>query len=239
MLWIIAALVAFFVKGLCGFANTLVFTSILGFGVANVNISPVELLLGYPTNLILTWKNRKQLKANIVMPLSFLVLAGSIPAAFLLKNLDIHFLKVFFGIVVILIGIEMFFREYQKLKIKESKVVLGVIGFLSGLLCGFFGIGALLAAYVGRVTNTSDEFKANISAVFIVENTIRIFLYSIIGVITFETLKQTFYLIPFMIIGLFAGIKSASILDEKIVKKLVIFLLIISGIVLVVKNIVL
>ena len=60
-LWIIATLCAFFIKGLCGFANTLVFTSILGFGVANVNISPVELLLGYPTNLILTWNNRKKL----------------------------------------------------------------------------------------------------------------------------------------------------------------------------------
>ena len=31
--------------------------------------------------------------------------------------------------------------------------------------CGLFGVGALLAAYVGRVTGISDEFKANISAV--------------------------------------------------------------------------
>lgn len=57
-LWILATVVAFFIKGLCGFANTLVFTSILGFGANNVNISPVELVLGYPTNIILTWKNR-------------------------------------------------------------------------------------------------------------------------------------------------------------------------------------
>lgn len=34
-LWILATLSAFFVKGLCGFANTLVFTSILGFGSSN------------------------------------------------------------------------------------------------------------------------------------------------------------------------------------------------------------
>ena len=31
-LWIIAAVAAYFIKGLCGFANTLVFTSILSFG---------------------------------------------------------------------------------------------------------------------------------------------------------------------------------------------------------------
>ena len=54
--WIIATLAAFYIKGLCGFANTLVFTSILSFGVANINISPVELILGYPTNMTISWK---------------------------------------------------------------------------------------------------------------------------------------------------------------------------------------
>ena len=57
-LWIIAAVSAFFVKGLCGFANTLVFTTALSFGTANREISPVELLLGYPTNVILAWRER-------------------------------------------------------------------------------------------------------------------------------------------------------------------------------------
>ena len=54
-MWALATFVAFFIKGLCGFANTLVFTTILGFGEANVNISPVELLLGFPSNLILVF----------------------------------------------------------------------------------------------------------------------------------------------------------------------------------------
>ncbi|SKB47319.1 hypothetical protein SAMN06296386_101133 [Lachnospiraceae bacterium] len=236
-LWIIATLVAFFVKGLCGFANTLVFTSVLGFGIANVNISPVELVLGYPTNLIMTWKNRKQLKVGVYLPLALLVLAGSIPGAFLLKNINVQYLKIFFGIVVILIGIEMFLREYQKTQLRESKPLLGVIGILSGLLCGLFGIGALLAAYVGRVTDTSDEFKANINAVFIVENTVRLIIYTALGVITFESVKQAVLLTPFMLAGLFAGMKSSAILDEKYVKKLVIILLIISGAVLAAKNI--
>ena len=53
-LWMIAAAAAYFIKGLCGFANTLVFTTILSFGVANVNISPIDLLLGFPANLLLT-----------------------------------------------------------------------------------------------------------------------------------------------------------------------------------------
>ena len=237
LLWIIATLVAFFIKGLCGFANTLVFTSVLGFGEANVNISPVELLLGFPTNLILTWKNRKQLKASVWIPLALLVLGGSIPGAILLKNIDTQILKIIFGGAVVIIGIEMLLREYQSSKVKESKIVLGLIGIISGLLCGLFGIGALMAAYVGRVTDTTSEFKANISAVFIAENTVRIILYSMIGVITADTLKRSVILIPIMFIGLFLGMKSAQILDEKVIKKIVIVLLIISGIVLIINNI--
>lgn len=238
ILWISAALIAFFIKGLCGFANTLVFTSILGFGEVNVNISPTELILGYPTNLILTLKNKRQLKASIFIPLSLLVLAGSIPGAILLKNADTQILKVVFGGVVVLIGIEMLFREFQSMKsFKESKVLLGIIGLLSGLLCGLFGIGALLAAYVGRVTNDTDEFKANISAVFIFENTIRIVLYSVLGVITKDTIIHSVILMPIMLIGLFIGMKSAQILDEKLVKIIVIALLIISGVVLLFNNI--
>ena len=235
--WVVATFVAFFIKGLCGFANTLVFTSILGFTESNVNISPIELVLGYPTNIILTWKNRKQLKPSVYVPLSLLVLGGSIPGAILLKNIDTHILKVIFGAVVVLIALEMFLREYQGGKFKESKLLLGIIGLASGMLCGLFGIGALLAAYVGRVTNTTDEFKANISAVFIVENTVRIVLYSIVGVITLQSLKSAIILMPVMIVGLVAGMKSAKILNERIIKKLVIILLIISGVVLIIKNI--
>ena len=236
ILWIIATLCAFFIKGLCGFANTLVFTSILGFGVANVNISPVELLLGYPTNLILTWKNRNKLERKVYIPLALLVLGGSIPGAILLKSVDVRHLKVFFGIVVILIAVEMFFREYQRTNAKDSNLLLGIIGVLSGILCGLFGTGALLAAYVVRVTNSTDEFKANISAVFIVENTVRIFTYYLLGVFTLNSLKQTAILTPFMIIGLFAGMESSKVLDERIVKKIVIVLLVISGVFLVVMN---
>ena len=76
ILWIIAAICAFFVKGLCGFANTLVFTSILSFGVNNSLISPVELLLGYPGNLFLAWKERKKINWKICGPLSALVMLG-------------------------------------------------------------------------------------------------------------------------------------------------------------------
>ena len=93
--------------------------------------------------------------------------------------------------------------------------------------------GALLAAYVSRVTDSSGSFKANISAVFIADNLFRIILYSVIGIITLPVLKQVLILLPFMLIGLFAGMLLAKHLNERLIKKLVILLLIVSGIALI------
>lgn len=234
--WIIATIAAFFIKGLCGFANTLVFNSILAFGNNNINVSPVELLLGYPTNIIMTIRERISIKKAVFIPTALLVIAGSIPGVFLLKNLDAVIVKIIFGVVVVLIGLEMLIREYSNKKAKGSKALLTAIGLLSGLLCGLYGIGALLGAYISRVSDDTKEFKANICAVFIVENTFRIVLYALTGIITLEVIKKVIILVPFMALGLFSGIKLSSILDDKVIKKIVIVMLIISGIALIINN---
>lgn len=234
--WIIATLLAFYVKGLCGFANTLVFTSILTFGTANINISPVELILGYPTNLIISIKERKAITPRIVIPLAVMVIIGSLGGALFLKNADTTLIKIIFGVLVILVGIEMLLRELSQKKAKNSKVLLTIIGILSGFLCGLYGVGALLGAYIGRTTEDLKSFKANICTVFIIENTFRIILYLFYGIITMESLKRALILSPFMLIGLGAGMLSAGKISEKIVKRIVIILLIVSGIALILAN---
>ena len=236
--WIIATICAFFVKGLCGFANTLVFTTILSFGNNNINISPVELILGYPSNAILAWKEWRSIKWNICIPLAILVIVGSIPGVLFLKNSNTTTIKIIFGFVIICIGIELILREIHAKKIKQSKVVLGIIGFLSGLLYGIYGIGALLGAYINRVTDDSHSFKANICVVFLAENTFRVIMYSVLGIITFQIIKQAIVLIPLMLLGLALGMLSSKILDEKWVKKIVIIMLIISGLALVINSVV-
>ncbi|MBP3814694.1 MAG: sulfite exporter TauE/SafE family protein [Butyrivibrio sp.] len=236
MFWIIATLLAFYVKGLCGFANTLVFTSILTFGTANINISPVELILGYPTNLIISIKERKKITPRIVIPLAIMVIIGSLGGALFLKNADTTLIKIIFGVLVILVGIEMLLRELSQMKAKNSKLLLTIIGILSGLLCGLYGVGALLGAYIGRTTDDLKSFKANICTVFIIENTFRVILYLFYGIITMESLKRALLLSPFMLIGLVAGMLSAGRISERVVKKIVIVLLIVSGIALILAN---
>ena len=236
IVWMIAATVSYFIKGLCGFANTLVFTTILSFGTANANISPIDLLLGYPANLILTWQNRKWLDPKVYLPLAALVLAGSIPGALLLKSVDARAIKLVFGVVVVLLGAEMLSQAYRKQQARAPKILLALIGVAGGALCGLFGVGALLAAYVSRVTDSGEAFKANISAVFLVDNTVRILLYSVLHLLTLDTVKMALTLAPLVLLGLFLGMKGSRKLDERRIGRLTAVLLVLSGLSLILKN---
>lgn len=232
--WMMFATVcAYFVKGLCGFANTLVFSTILSFSTNNVNISPVELVLGLPSNIMISYKERKSVQWKVCLPLAGLVLLGDIPGILLLKNTNTQVIKGIFGFVIIAIGVEMLLREYMG-KTKKTQLLLITIGILSGILCGLYGIGALLAAYMGRVTDNSSSFKGNLCIVFLIDNLFRLVMYGVTGIITLATLKQSVILFPFMALGLFLGMKGSSFLDERKIKKLVIIMLILSGVSLIV-----
>jgi uncharacterized membrane protein YfcA len=234
----IAVFCAYIVKGLCGFANTLVFGTIMSFQTNNINISPVELIVGYPANIIIALREKRSISAKVCVPLSILVILGSIPGAIFLKNGNTQVIKVIFGIVVMLVGIEMFLRERQSKKRETSPIILTMIGIISGILCGLFGVGALLAAYVSRTTQNSSEFRGNISVVFIVENTFRIILYLVTGILKMSLVKTAVILMPFMLLGLVVGILLSKKIQEKVAKKAVVIMLIISGCSLILQNIV-
>ncbi len=227
---------AYIVKGMCGFANTLVFGTLAGFFTDNVNISPVDLLLGYPSNLLIAWTERKGIDLKICGPLCALVILGSIPGAFFLKVGDARLLKVLFGFVVVFIGVEMYFRERKSGVSKGSPILMVTIGLLSGVLCGLFGVGALLVAYVSRTTKNTSQFRANNCVVFTVENTFRLLLYSFSGILTLETVKIAVCLLPFMFLGLGIGIFFQKRLSERTAKTCVIILLIFSGLSLIINN---
>lgn len=238
MTWImvIAVFSAYAVKGTCGFANTLVFSTILSFTQNNIKISPVDLIVGYPANLIMAWKNRKEISLKLCIPLSLLVIWGAVPGALILKHANTQALKAVFGFVILSIAIEMLVRESQKTTRPANPVILGVLGIISGVLCGLFGIGALLAAYVGRTTVNDGAFKGNLSVVFCVENTFRLILYSFTGIIDAEILRTAVTLWPFMAVGLFSGMLLEKKINAGAIRKTAIIMVLLSGISLIVAN---
>lgn len=231
--WMVAALTAFFVKGLCGFANTLVFNAIMSFGQSNLAITPVELLVSAPSNLLMAWKERRAINWKICLPLCAVLLGGCIPGALLLKNVNADAVKLLCGAVIAGLGLEMLCRNPGTGQKKQSRIGMLLTGLLSGVLCGLFGVGALMGAYLSRVTEDSHAFKANLCVVFLAENVFRLFWYAWLGMLTMETLARALPLYPMMLLGLWLGMRSSRVLDEKTARRVVLVMLIISGAVLI------
>ncbi len=238
MIWLwLVTLLAFFIKGLCGFANALVFTTLMSFRSSIVNISPIILMLNYPTNFIMAWNGRKSIDYKIVVPLCLMVLAGIIPGTFIFTNTDTRILEGIFGIVVIVIALEMLLRK-PKERLPGQKVgwKLGILGVLSGFVCGFCGTGVLVGTYLSKVTADTKAFKANACVVFFLTDNIKLLMFLCLGVISMDMLWQTLMLFPIAFLGLWLGMKSSKTLNETIAKKIVLILLVISGLGLLLSN---
>ena len=77
MIWFIIATLVAFLSRVMRLCKHLDFNGILSYTANNINISPLEVVLGYPSNIILVWKERKSLNWKIWLPLTALVVAGS------------------------------------------------------------------------------------------------------------------------------------------------------------------
>lgn len=232
----IAVILSYIVKGLTGFGNTLVMAPMFSLVVSPKTTTPVDLLFSLPANSFLVWKERGGLKAKIVIPLATCVLIGNIPGVLFLKNGNVAMLKMFLGIVVLLIGLEMLFGHKIPSAKTVNPIMLTFLGVLSGFLAGMFGIGAPMVAYINKVAEDNREFRANICCVFLIENIFRLFAYGFTGIMTKNIIIMALFLLPAVGIGMRLGFNMYYRLDEKIIRYLIIALLIISGSLLTIRN---
>jgi len=234
----ISALFAYFIKGITGFGNTLVMGTLFSFMVSNRLTTPIDLILSIPTNIYIVWRERKNISMKIVIPLSLMLLAGIIPGTLLLKAGNDWILKSLLGVIIVGLAIEMMTRKPDKTcSRKTNPVFLIVIGILSGVMAGLYGIGALLVAYISRTTENKNQFRGNICCVFLADNIFRVILYLYTGILNKEIITMTLFLAPAVIIGMIIGVKADSNMKDDTVKKFTAALLVITGTVLCLKSI--
>lgn len=233
-LWMLAVLVGYFIKGVAGIGNTLVVTSAMSYTRTNAEITPVELLLCVPTNLAVTWVYRRHINWKLAIAPMCMVLAGDVLGVLLLKNVDVTAMKAVFGVVLILLSAEQLWRELRGKPGKAAHPALMLaLGVSAGVLCGMFGVGALLAAYLSRVTTDDQTYKGTMSIIFTVENAFRVIAYSVTGLLTTASLINAAMLLPFMGLGLFLGIRLSSRMNARTMRIIIGVMLLISGVPLV------
>ena len=83
---------------------------------------------------------------------------------------------------------------------------------------------------MGRTARDTRAFRENLCAVFVIENTFRLVLYGFTGIITLENFKTALLLMPFMALGLGAGMLLGHKLDERRIKTVITVMLVLSGV---------
>ena len=224
-----AVLAAYFVKGLSGFANSLVFGSIMNFFTTNLNIVPVDLLLGTPSNLILALHSRREIRWKTALILAAFMTVGTLPGVFLLKNGDDRMLKIVLGILILCLGVEMLTRDRRKAPRERKRWVTWALAALAGMLMGTFGIGAVMVVCVERLTDNPRAMRGTLCTVFLADNVIRTIMYAATGVLTAEVALTALKLLPMMILGLLGGMTLAGRLPDKTVRRIIIVMLMLMG----------
>ena len=120
---------------------------------------------------------------------------------------------------------------------KYHPALLVIIGLLSGLLAGLYGIGALLVAYISRTSKNRNQFRGDICCIFLLENIFRFGLYWATGILTQKILLLSLALAPAVFLGLAVGFMLDKHLNEQQILNLTVLLLAVSGISLFIKSV--
>ena len=221
------------IQGITGFAGTILAMPpsliLVGYDVAK----PILNVLGILAGVYVDWK---QLKKVVI------VMAIGIFGGFFLKNALAGYdavLYKFLGIFVIFLAIHGFYSIYgqrqRDTKEKSSwKSMLLLIG--AGIVHGMFVSGGpLLIGYLSNEIKEKTSFRATISTVWIILNSMILVQDICAGMWNAGLVMTQCISIPFLIAGMAAGSVLVKRMSQEIFMKLTYILLFISGILLMVK----
>jgi len=235
MIWCIAAaFAAFFVKGLCGFADALIFSSCLSYFYDTRMITPLSLLVCSPTNMIIAIRERRLIQVRKCLPFIIPILLGELPGLWLLGSMDTRMLKVIFGVFVAGLGVWMLIRKGD---IKPmSTAAKWIYGIVAGIACGMFSVGIIGVAALQRVFTDPHEAKANIAFVFLFDTAFRVPVYFLTGYADLALLGQAAILWPVMVVSLLLGLAVSKKIGSNAAVTVIRVMLIISGLALAISN---
>jgi uncharacterized membrane protein YfcA len=105
--------------GLGGGAILIIYLTVI-LGINQVKAQSINLIFFIPIALISTliYSQKKMLKWNLILRACIPGIAGSILGSFILQKIDPYLLRKAFGISLLVLGLELLFNVYEKIKKK-------------------------------------------------------------------------------------------------------------------------
>jgi uncharacterized membrane protein YfcA len=223
-----------FVSGLAGFA--------VGFVVSGIwlhLITPIQttsLIVGYGlcTQGYGVWKLRHSLSWRTVAPFIVSGMIGVPIGTMLLTYIDPAYLRSGVGFLLVSFGIYGLAKPGFK-PLQAGAAADGGSGFLNGMLCGLTGFPGFIITIWCQVRGwTKDVQRAVFQPVMLAAIVVTAISLSVTGAVAVETLKLYFLGLPALLAGLWLGFKLYGKLDDAAFRKLLLLLLLASGLALIV-----
>jgi len=231
-------LISQFIYASLGFGSGMFAISVLSLLYGKVDLFvPYFVLMCLPTESLITWKERKLMKPAKVRSLIIAVTLPLIIGSWLLKRTHGSLLYYLLGSIVILLSLYHLFWEEKFRPSLGSPLWVPGIGLFSGLLGGLFGMsGPPLIFYFKAAGFKKREFRAALLTIFFFMTMIRLFSYLFLGLFTTSLLLSVLITYPFALAGLWAGSLAHDRIDEKAFKTATTLVLLVSGVLIILKN---
>lgn len=224
----------FFVQTVTGFAGALIALPVLLFVMPlpdAIGYLSIFYMLSTPFHVYKEWRLiNKQLLKQLFVSSFFGLLIGILVLAY---GQPI-FLKKALGIFILLFVLNSL-KSASEIKVLTKMKFF--FGFLGGFFSGVFSTGGPL--YLIIIKNQTPDVKVVRATMFGVLGLItlmRIPVLAFEGILTWQQCYNALYVLPFFVLALFLGKKVYRFINEVMLKNSMLFLLCVSGVLLLIKN---
>jgi uncharacterized membrane protein YfcA len=158
---------------------------------------------------------------------------GSILAVWLITGITQNtFILVFGGLVIVAVFLSIF-----RFNIQPTASSVGIAGFFSGLMGTFAALGGPPMAIVYQ-NEKGNVIRGTLSAFFILGTLLSLFFLSLAGRVTLNDFKLFAYLVPGILVGFYLSKSAVGFVDRGYLRKILLSVSFLAGILVIVKALV-
>ncbi len=234
VLFLVIILISFTIQSLTGFGGPLIAMP-LGISVVGVaTAKPIVTLCAWLSAAVIAVKNRKDIDYKELLKMSGVMLVFMIAGLWLFKNVQMSYLQVIYGVIVMAIGLKKLIFPSEKTMPKWlAAIAICVAGIMQGL---FVSGGSFLVIYAVSAIPEKQKFRATLSGVWATVNIMLLVSYIFDRSFTVPVLTTAAWSLIPLAAAVVIGSLLAGKLDQKTFLKVAYVLLVVSGAVLLITN---
>lgn len=230
-LLIAGAFAAAFVVGAVGFADALILNAVWLHIMEPATAIPLVVCCGLLMHVVPLARLHKSLDFSQLLPFAILGVLGVPFGIWALGYLQPDLFRNLIGGLLVIYGVWMLLRPQTSVGSFGGRVADGLVGFSGGFMGGFAGLSGLFPTLWAGVRGWPKDRQRGVYQPFVlIMHALGIAIFAANGMITADTLYDLAWCFCAIIIGSWLGVKTYPYLDDRLFKKVILGLVLLSGI---------